>query len=189
LRKPILHIVSNISSLLKKWLILNALLLMQLSVVRAQDLPDEEQVKAVFIFNFTKFIDWPASAFSAPESPFIIGVVGKQSISSYLQEAIAGEYAAGRTIMIKHYSSPKDIRNCHILYIGSEDPEKVKSILATTQNQNILTVGDSPNFLRWGGMVRFFTEKGKIRLEINSDAARSSGIRISSKLLSVASIY
>ena len=174
---------------MKKWLILIALLLMQLPVVRAQDLPAEEQVKAVFIFNFTKFIDWPSDAFISTDSPFIIGVVGKQSISSYLQEAIAGEYAAGRTILIKHYSSPKDVRNCHILYIGSEDPDKVKAIIASTQNHSILTVGDSPNFLRWGGMVRFFTEKGKIRLEINSDAARSSGIRISSKLLSVASIY
>jgi hypothetical protein len=184
-----LHKNINVSGYLKRWLMLIILLFTQVNTALAQRNPAEEQVKAVFIYNFTKFIDWPSNSFNNPESPFIIGVVGNQNISPFLQEAIAGELAAGRPILIKHYATARDVKNCHILYIGSEDPDRVKAIIAQTKNQSILTVSDSPNFLRWGGMVRFFTEKGKIRLEINSDAAKSSGIRISSKLLSVASIY
>lgn len=184
-----LHKIINVSGYLKRWLMLIVLLFPQVNTVMAQRSPAEEQVKAVFIYNFTKFIDWPANSFNHPEPAFVIGVVGNQSISPFLQEAIAGELAAGRPILIKHFASAREIKNCHILYIGSEDPDRVKAIIAQTQNQSILTVSDSPNFLRWGGMVRFYTEKGKIRLEINSDAAKSAGIRISSKLLSVASIY
>ena len=92
-------------------------------------------------------------------------------------------------ILIKHFHEAYEAVNCHILYIGYTDADKVKEVLEQLSGKSVLTVNEATNFPRWGGMVRFFMENNKIRIEINADAAKSAQLTISSKLLNVSEIY
>jgi hypothetical protein len=149
----------------------------------------EYQVKAVFLYNFSRFIDWPSTSFTSSSSPFVIGIIGDDPFGPYLEEAVAGENIDNHPIIIQHYSDVRDIGECHILYINYHDPERVKRTISALSNKSTLTVNEVPNFVRWGGIVQFFTEKNKIRLQINTEAAKSAQLKISSKLLSVAQIF
>ena len=148
----------------------------------------EYKVKAVFLFNFTHFIDWPEEAFEDGYSPFVIGMIGGDPFGTFLEQAVSGERINAHVIRIERYDNIQDIKACHILYVNTRDPEEIKRILAAVSNRSILTVGDTPNFIRWGGMVRFYTQESKIKLEINNTLARSRQLKISSKLLRVATV-
>ncbi len=145
-----------------------------------------EKIKAVFIFNFTQFVDWPSSSFSSPEAPFIIGIAGKNLFGSYLEETVMGEKVGTHPIIIKYFDEEKEITNCHILYINYSDDRRIKELLSFIVTHEILSVSDAPNFNKLGGIVRFYTEQNKIRLQINTNAAKTAQLNISSKLLSVA---
>lgn len=148
----------------------------------------EYQLKAVFLYNFTHFVDWPADAFDSQYSPFVIGIVGNDPFRSYLDEAVANERLGSHIIRVERYANVQDIKPCHILFIGSNDPDEVRQILKKVSGKRVLTVGDSPNFAKWGGMIRFYTEASKIRLHINNSVAKSEKLKISSKLLRVAQV-
>ena len=148
--------------------------------------PSEYQVKAVFLYNFTQFIDWPASAFETPDEPFVIGVIGEDPFGQYLDEAVSGEKIGSHPIQVKRFTSIKNVANCHILYINSSNQEWVGDILSIVAQKNILTVSDAPLFNKWGGIIRFYTEDNKIRLQINIAGSKAAQLNISSKLLSVA---
>lgn len=149
----------------------------------------EAQVKAVFLYNFTNFIDWPASAFESPDAPFVIGIIGRDPFGSVLDETVWGEKVGTHPIMVQRYYDDKDISRCHILFINLTDAGDAKRILSQIANQSILTISNAADFNKWGGMVRFYTENKKIRLQINVEAARASQLNISSKLLGVAQIF
>jgi hypothetical protein len=146
----------------------------------------EYQVKAVFLYNFTQFIDWPESVFKNPEDPFVIGIMGDDPFGKYLEEAIAGEKAGTHPIRIKRFHDLLSVRGCHILFINSRDPEWVGNILSYVSDKNILTVSDAPSFIKWGGIIRFYTEENKIRFQVNVRRSKSAKLNISSKLLSLA---
>jgi hypothetical protein len=148
----------------------------------------EYQVKAVFLFNFTHFIEWPERAFDNSYSTFIIGIIGDDPFGPYLTAAVEGERLGTHIIRVERFKSVSEIKKCHILYVGSKDPVEIKNILSSAAGKSILTVGDTPNFVRWGGMIRFYTEQNRIRLNINNTLARQAGLRISSKLLRVADV-
>ena len=164
-------------------------LCMSLIALKAQGtVASEYQVKAVFLYNFTHFIDWPPASFDSPYAPFIIGVAGNDPFGAALEAAVQGERIGSHLIRIEHYKSAGEIGRCHILYVGSQDPDEIKNILSVVNGRNILTVGDTPNFIRWGGMIRFYTEENKIRLQINNTAAKTARLKISSKLLRVSQV-
>lgn len=146
----------------------------------------EHQVKAVFLYNFTQFIAWPPASFKSPDEPFIIGIIGNDPFGSFLDETVAEEKIGTHPIGVQRYNDPKNIGHCHILYINSNDKESIKTILSAVSEKSILTIGDHPDFCQWGGIVRFFTDQNKIRLQINVEQSRAVGLNISSKLLSVA---
>lgn len=158
------------------------------SLMSQSSFASEYQVKAVFLFNFSHFVDWPESAFDNPYSTFVIGIIGDDPFGPYLAAAVEQERIGSHIIRVERYRSIQEITKCHILYIGSKDPEEIKHILAAAKGHKILTVGDTPNFIRFGGMIRFYTEQGRIRLNINNTLARQTGLRISSKLLRVADV-
>lgn len=173
----------------KTWTVIVLSFLMHLTNLHAQtNHAHEYQVKAVFLYNFTHFIDWPSAAFESQYAPFIIGVIGNDPFGPFIEATIEGERIGTHIIRSQRIQSLSEIKNCHILYIASKDPDEIKNILEAVKGKNILTVGDTPNFTRWGGMIRFFTEQGKIRLQINNTEARASGLKISSKLLRVAQV-
>lgn len=149
--------------------------------------PTEYEVKAVFLFNFAQFVDWPPTAFANASAPLTIGVLGDDPFGSALDEAIAGESVNGRPLALERYRSIDEVENCHILFINLP-AEQLAKVLLELKDRNVLTVSDSREFARAGGVIEFVNVANKIRLQINLDAARSANLTISSKLLKPARI-
>jgi hypothetical protein len=150
--------------------------------------PTEYEVKAVFLFNFTQFVDWPASAFASPTSPLVIGVLGEDPFGQTLDEAVAGETVNGRPLAVRRYHAIDEIEDCHILFINPPTQRPLPAVLESLRAHNVLTVSDSREFARAGGVIEFVTVDNKIRLQINLDAAKLANLTISSKLLKPARI-
>lgn len=166
-----------------------ALLGLGAPTVSAQTAPSAEyKLKAVFLFNFAQFVEWPAWAFHGSDAPLVIGILGDDPFGSYLDDLVSGEKVGDRHLVVRRYKRVEDIADCHILFISSSESGDLESIVTHLQGRNLLTVGDTDSFTRRGGMVRFVRENGKIRLRINLDVATNSGLTISSKLLRAATI-
>lgn len=165
------------------------LALLPLSRLSSQDpQPTADQVKAVFLFNFAQFVEWPDSAFAGPGSPLVIGIVGEDPFGSYLDETVRGELARGRPLVVRRFQRVEDIKNCHILFISPSEESRLAVILASLKGRPILLVSDAPGFLRRGGMVGFAFERNRVRVRINPVAAATAGLTISSKLLQAAEL-
>lgn len=147
----------------------------------------EYQVKAAFLYNFTRFISWPAEAFSEPDSPFLIGIAGNDPFGSYIDELVEGENVDGHPIVVQRYKDVNDVGNCHVLFINIDAHLKVKEIF-TRINKNTLTVSDVNGFINWGGEIHFYKEDNKIKIQVNMEAVKKSQLEISSKLLKIAKI-
>ena len=152
--------------------------------VRAQISMTEYQVKALFLCNFLKYVDWPGGA----TGPIVIGVLGQDNFNDSLKNAVEGKNIHGRAIVIKHLSADDDLSGCAILFVSSSDNSQLSEILGKTSSLPILTVGESDSFLQNGGIINFLLKEGKIRLAINLKAAHKVNLQISSKLLSVADL-
>lgn len=148
----------------------------------------EYQLKAVFLFNFAQFAEWPARAFADARAPLVIGVLGENPFGAYLGDLVEGETVGGRPLVVAHYRRVEDVAVCHILYIGRGEAARLEPLLAQLRGRSILTIGDADNFTRAGGMVRLVNEGGKIRLRINLEAAKAGGLMISSKIVRPATI-
>jgi len=148
----------------------------------------EYQLKAVFLFNFTQFVEWPREAFAEPNSPIVIGVLGTDPFGAYLDQTVQGENINGRPLEIRRYRTVAEIGVCHILFISQSEMPRIKDIISRLRTRSILTVGDSDSFAVNGGIIRFMTDKGRIRLRVNLDSAKAAGLTISSKLLRSADI-
>jgi len=146
------------------------------------------QVKAVFLYNFARFVDWPAKAFPDSQSPFVIGVLGDDPFGPYLDETVRGEKIGNRSLIVQRFHRVADIKNCQVLFISRSESDRLDQDLSALRGRTMLTVSDLDDFGSHGGMIRLATERGKVRLFIKLDAARNSGINISSKLLRVAEI-
>lgn len=148
----------------------------------------EYQVKAAFLFNFTRFVEWPPSAYSSASAPFVIGIAGDDPFGSYLDDLVNGEEVDGHRIVVRRYPDGGNMDDCQMLFISSGESFKVKEILASATRQGLLTVGDGPNFISWGGAVRFFEAGNHVKIEIKLAAAKAGLLEISAKLLQVAKI-
>ena len=148
----------------------------------------EYRVKAVFLFNFAQFVDWPADAFPDSTAPFVIGVLGSDPFGELLDETVRGEQLRGRPFQVRRYQTVDEIKACHILFIHQPAGDRVGEILSRLRDRPILTVSDDADFADQGGMVRFVNDRNRIRLEINPGAAQAANLTISSKLLRVAEI-
>lgn len=154
----------------------------------AAQITPEYQIKAVFLFNFAQFVDWPANAFPAAETPLVIGVIGEDPFGPYLDDAVRGETVNHHPLVVKRYRRVEEIGNCHVLYVSASVEERVEQILAKLKGRSVLTVGDSESLAENALMIRFVTVDNKIRLRINLDAAKAAALTISSKLLRPAEI-
>jgi hypothetical protein len=151
--------------------------------------PDSEyQVKAVFLFHFTQFVQWPRNAFADRNAPLIIGVLGEDPFGEYLDQTVQGETVDGRPIAVRRYSRPEDIGEVHVLFISASENDNLESTLAQLQGRSILTVADGEGFAERGVMVRLRTAQNRIRLRINVASVREAGLSVSSKLLRAAEI-
>lgn len=148
----------------------------------------EYQVKAAFLFNFTRFIRWPAVAYVSPDAPFVIGIAGNDPFGTYLDDLVNGEQTDGHRIVVRRYADKQDINGCQLLFVNLDDVVKEKAILAQASHQNILTVSDEDDFIQAGGMLQFYKEDNRVKMEIKLAAIKAAQIDVSSKLLQVAKV-
>lgn len=148
----------------------------------------EHRLKAVFLFNFTKFVEWPPSAFGAADAPFVIGVFGHDPFGSDLDDIARGETINGRQLLVRRVQTVQDAAACQILFIPHSEQARLDEVLAGLTRSNTLTVSDLDGAARRGTMIRLVTDHDKIRLRINVESARAAGLTISSKLLRAAEI-
>ena len=172
-----------------RWLVASVFLLLSGLKLSAQTPTSPEyQVKAVFLFNFAQFVDWPQKAFPEAQTPLVIGVLGEDPFGTYLDETVRGEKVNDRPLVVQRYRRTGDIKTCHVLFINRSETDRLEQILASLRGRSILTVGDTDDFAARGGMIRLATEKNKVRMRINLDAVKAANLAISSKLLRVAEI-
>ncbi|MEJ0034730.1 MAG: YfiR family protein [Gammaproteobacteria bacterium] len=163
-------------------------ILLAANVAMATPAPSEYQVKAVFLFNFTQFVDWPAQSFADARAPFVIGVLGRDPFGSALDEAVRGEMVNGRALVVERYRNVNELKPCQILFIDRSAGADVGKTLESIGHQGTLTVSDSDAQGPADVIIRFLSEGKKIRLRINVDSARDAGLTISSKLLRPAEV-
>jgi YfiR/HmsC-like len=155
----------------------------------AEDSPvSEYQVKAIFLFNFAKYVDWPATAFTNAATPITIGVLGTDPFGDNLQNMVKGKTINGRTFLVKHLTADSDLSGCQILFISDSEASRMGEILAKAGALPILTVGEGEDFAKNDGIIHFILKDGKVRLEIDLTSVKKTGLAISSKLLAVADV-
>lgn len=145
----------------------------------------EYQIKAAFLYNFAKFVDWPGDAADSSQ-PLVIAVFGADPFGSVLEETVQGRLVQGRRVMVRRPTRAEDLLPCQVLFVGSSEKSRLAGILRAVEGSGVLVVGEMEGFLRLGGMIAFSVEDGKVRFEINEEAARRDGLKIGSKLLLLA---
>ncbi|MBI3851823.1 MAG: YfiR family protein [Verrucomicrobia bacterium] len=169
-------------------MIFTGLILGGLNLTAQTDISKEYKVKAAFLYNFSQFVDWPAEAFPEVRAPLVIGVLGEDPFGAYLDEIVRGEKVNNHPLVVQRYRRVEEIKTCHILYVSQSETNQLEQIFTSLKGRNILMVGDVDGFTLRGGMIRFVTEKNKIRFRINVEAAKAAKLTISSKLLRPAEI-
>jgi len=157
------------------------------TMAKAQSQPlSEYEIKAGFLFNFTKFVEWPPEAFADPSVPIVLGIVGDSPVTELLTETAAGKTVNGRAVVVRRFKEGQDLRSCHILFVGSSEEKHVPQILERVKGSRVLTVSETSGFAQSGGMINFFVEGNRVRLEINLNAAARVRLKISARVIAVA---
>jgi hypothetical protein len=141
----------------------------------------DAQVKAAFLFNFTRFIEWPAPT----DRPLVIGVAGDVAFADVVSRTVSGRSVNGRAFQTRRLEIGDDPSSCHVVFIGVMQPHDTAELMRRVRGP-VLTVGDTVQFLRDGGIVRFYVEHGRVRFEISHKNAEAAGLKISSSLLRLA---
>ncbi len=155
------------------------------SIAAQNNTPREYEIKAAFLYNFAKFIEWPEAAFSDTSAPIVFGVLGDDPFKEYL-DALEGKKIKDRPIEVKRFKNIMDVEMVHVIFISISENTHLKEILAHFADQYTLTVGDVNGFTENGGIINFVNKRNKIRFEVNMDASESAHLKISSKLLKLA---
>jgi hypothetical protein len=149
--------------------------------------PGEYLIKAAFLYNFAKFVDWPADSFKDDQSPIYLAILGANPFGPAL-DSIREKTVRGRKLILKQCQNIDLLGGCHILFISPSEKENLKQILNALRNSSVLTVSETERFTQQGGMVNFITVDNRIQFEINPAAAQRSRLKISSQLLKLARI-
>jgi hypothetical protein len=147
----------------------------------------EYDLKAAFLFNFAHFIEWPADTFASPNTPIIIGVLGDDPFGPILDKIVEGETVQNRKLVIKRSRQVDDLKDCQVLFISKSEKDRVPQILASLDDASVFTVGEMEGFAQHGGVTNFFLQGKRVRFEINLEAARRRGLKISAQLLDLGS--
>lgn len=146
----------------------------------------EYQIKAAFLYNFAKFIEWPPGDFADTSAPLRICVLGQDPFGQELRNIANDKTVNGRKLQVNQVADLQNARTCHILFIASSEKAELKQALESLRGTGALTVGDTKGFVEQGGMINFVLENDRVRFEVNHRAAEQAGLKISSKLLNVA---
>jgi hypothetical protein len=151
----------------------------------AEDAPLDFQVKAAFLVNFPKYVDWPSAVVAETNSPITVAIFGDDNVAGEFENMIqGGRTISGRPVRLKRITKEEQIgADCQIVFIASSERQRVPAILEKVKGTGILTVGENEDFLQQGGIVNLVHRDRKIRLQINLDAAREAHLKISTRLL------
>lgn len=170
-----------------KWPAVRLILCFLAAVTQAQS-ATEYQVKAAFLFNFAKFVEWPADAFSAADAPLQICVLGQDPFGHEFEQVIVDKNVNGHRIEVVHPSGVPQAKACHIIFVATPEKQQVREILRGLRGASVLTVGDTAGFVQMGGVINFVLDENRVRFEINVKAAERAHLKISSRLLTVAKL-
>lgn len=160
-----------------------ALLWWPTPIVLGQELQAPEyKVKAAFLYNFTKLVEWPTNTFASETTPLIIGVLGKDPFGKDLDDLVAGRTAKNRPVQIVRFTSVEQITNCQVLYVSESERRKLDAIFDALRGQPILTVSDLRGF-ETRGMITLVKSNANINLRINLDATKQARLQLSSRLI------
>jgi len=151
-----------------------------------QSKPAEYEVKAAYLYNFGRFVEWPAKVASDKSDSFRICVLGQDPFGRILDEALSGETIDGKHVVAKRITKPLEAVDCRILFISSSEEKRLNDTLMAIDKAGVLTVSDMPEFLQRGGMIQFVLDSNRVRFEINLTAAENASLTLSSELLKVA---
>jgi len=150
--------------------------------------PSEYQVKAVFLYNFGQFVEWPRETFDTPQAPFVICVLGEDPFGKTLDDVVRGESIGARSLVVRRFRETEEAADCNILFVGRGAAERLDEALAATRGRSVLTVTDIEGAERQGAIIVLYEDKSRIRMRINLAAAKASHLVISSKLLRPAEV-
>ena len=142
----------------------------------------EGDVKAAFVLNFIRFVEWPASAFRSPEDPVVLSVLGNDPIAAYLA-SLDGKKVSGRRVVVRKIPGLSALERCHVFFVGASEKAELASVLGAVRQWPTLTVADFEGFAGRGGAVGFIRRDNRVGFEINEESARKAGLKISAKLL------
>jgi hypothetical protein len=155
------------------------------SSAQAQDVT-EPSLKAAFVYNFAKFIEWPSDALPAAAS-FTACVLGDGPVLDALERTVKGRLLSGHSVSVSRVTANGPLRSCHLLYVSGLTAAQVSAIVTAVKGAPVLTISDIDDFTPLGGIARVFVEDGRMRFELNLDRAKLSRLDLSSKLLTLAS--
>jgi hypothetical protein len=149
---------------------------------------NEYQVKAAFLYNFVKFVDWPPTAFSDAKQPLDICVYGHDPFGAALEDALLGKAVGERRVGLGRAMQFQDLAGCHVVFVSASAHESATDLANRLKGRAVLLVGESDGFAASGGTIQFTFEDNRVHFVINPDAADRAGLKISSKLLALAKI-
>jgi hypothetical protein len=148
----------------------------------------EAQLKSAFLLNFPKYVDWPPNDFPQPNGPIVVGIFGGENVVAEFSTMSEGKVVDGHPIKFVRVTTIAQCRGCHILFVGSSESRQTPEILSSLKGANVLTVGESEQFIEQGGMINLARRDRRIALEVNLDATRQTQLKISSKLMALATV-
>ena len=148
----------------------------------------EYRVKLAFLYNFAQFVQWPADAFRDPAAPLTICVAGQDPFQGEIEQGLRGRAAGGHLVEIRKLKRDENPRGCHMIFVRAGERKLAGRLLADLRGLNTLTVGETKGFAGLGGVINLVVEENKLRFEINLGAARQTRLKLSSKLLALATI-
>jgi hypothetical protein len=147
-----------------------------------------DQVKAAYLFNFAKFIEWPAEGFDKADAAMNFCTLGRSPVVDELDSSVRGKSISGHIVTVKHLHGPEEIKGCHLVFLAASAGKQGRKLVLAAKGSPILLVAESPGFARAGGTIDFIMEDSRLIFEVNITAAENAHLKISSKLLALARI-
>ena len=154
----------------------------------AQIAADEAEVKAAFVFNFLKFVEWPADAFRDSADRIVVAIIGKSASAEATERFLASKQIGNRAVAIRPMHWDDSLDGVHALFVAEHDARRLRSVLNAAAAAGVLTIGDGEAFATQGGVIGLLVENRRVRFDIDADAARTARLRVSSKLLALARV-
>lgn len=149
---------------------------------------NEPQIKALFLFNFAQFVEWPREAFAGPDAPLCLGVLGDNAVAEALIAATSGEKVAQHPLQVVQGRSVDAVQHCHVVFVGRAESGRLDDILAALKGKPVLTVGDTADSAQRGCILNFYRDGEKVRFELNRQAAKAAELKPAAQLVRLAKL-